>query len=259
MVEDFLGKGWCRFDHDAAVVNWVRHAGRAADHALKDPALAHWYDCENTWFIGVDALANDAKGRIESGPDLMGTQWAQFWVRHFGAVPPLHRGQLSAIWPGYPRPRTGEGPAAFRYRQKRFAAHVDGLLAVGETRQRMIREPHAFVVGMPLNDMPEDAAPLVLWEGSHVIMRRAFENALRQHDPRDWPNVDLTEPYKAARREVFETCPEIRVHARVGEAYLMHRHMLHGMAGWETGQGVRKVAYFRPEFPGGVTDWLTWP
>ena len=78
---------------------------------------------------------------------------------------------------GYPKPRKGESESAFRYRLNRDAAHVDGLLPVGAHRQRMLKEPHAYVLGLPLNESAAGASPLVVWEGSHVIMAEVFLTA----------------------------------------------------------------------------------
>ena len=101
---------------------------------------------------------------------------------------------------------------------------------------------------------------MVLWEGSHKILRAAFERALDGH-PRDALHlVDITDIYQAARREVFDTCPRIELPAKPGEAYLLHRHCLHGVAPWgesaSAGPDGRMIAYFRPECAGGVAEWI---
>ena len=54
---------------------------------------------------------------------------------------PYHKAQLSVIFPGYPKPRTGDSEAAFEYRRKRDAAHVDGLLPIGVEKTYLV-EPH---------------------------------------------------------------------------------------------------------------------
>jgi hypothetical protein len=170
-----------------------------------------------------------------------------------------HRAQLSTLRPGYPRPWPGESEAAFRFRLNRDAAHVDGLLPIGPDRRRMLREPHAFILGLPLTEADPDAAPLVVWEGSHLIVQRALAAALRPHPPRAWDGVDLTEAYHAARREAFATCRRLPLPARPGEALLLHRMILHGMAPWAEGAEAdplgRVIAYFRPELPS-LTEWL---
>ena len=148
---------------------------------------------------------------------------------------PLHRAQVSVIYPGYPRPRRGESEAAFRYRLNRDAAHVDGLLGVGDAKRRMLKERHAYILGLPLTACSAEASPLTVWEGSHNVMRAAFEAALRGVPEPEWENVDLTELYQQTRREVFETCPRVLVPAQPGEAYLVHRLALHGVAPWGAG------------------------
>ena len=124
MVAAYEAQGWARFPYDPALARWVSAALPFAQAALVDPAMAQWHVCEGTWFVGVDALPNDKDGAVgESGP-LQGAV-RDFLNTHYGAIPPLHQAQVSVTWPGYPRPRDGESEAAFRYRQKRDAAHVD--------------------------------------------------------------------------------------------------------------------------------------
>lgn len=261
MVEEFLRRGWLRFPYDPVLSGWVDHVLPAARHAVTDPAHAQWLDCEGTWFIGVDALDNDETGRVGDGPALAG-QAVEFITRHLGMLP-LHRGQVSVTYPGYPRPRRGEGEAAFRYRLNRGAAHVDGLKPEGPDRRRHVDEPHGWILGLPLTEAPPEAAPLILWEGSHLILGPALARAMAGHPPEEWHRVDVTEAYQSARREVFETCPRIALHARPGEAYLLHRHCLHGVAPWaenvDAGPDGRMIVYFRPELPGGVREWIKHP
>ncbi|UWR43562.1 hypothetical protein [Phaeobacter inhibens] len=250
----FLTKGWCDFPANAETLAWARHAHHAGIQALQDPANADWLQCEGTWFIGVDALPNDARGQLPAGPELAGPA-IDFITAHLGGLPDLHRAQVSSVFPGYPRPRPGEGEAALRYRIKRDAAHVDGVKMFGDARRRRVEEPHAFVLGLPLNESSPDASPLVIWEGSHVIMRRAFAAAFDGIPPGQWGEVDVTDAYTNARKEVFETCPRVTVSAKPGEAYLMHRLCLHGVAPWAEGARApeegRMIAYFRPE----MADW----
>ncbi|WP_166416097.1 phytanoyl-CoA dioxygenase family protein [Cochlodiniinecator piscidefendens] len=253
-------KGWQHFSYDAKIAEWVTAAKPAALESRHKPeVIQEWLDCEGTWFIGVDALDNDPVGAIDGSDPLCGGVM-DFLQSEIGDIPRLHKAQVSIIYPGYPRPRSVENEVGFRYRLNRDAAHVDGILPVGEKRQRMIKEPHAFVLGLPLNDCNEHASPMVVWEGSHHIMQRAFVTALAPHAPETWDNVDLTETYQAARREVFETCPRVVVTAKPGEAYVMHRHTLHGVAPWGAGaiapEEGRMIAYFRPEFDEGVARWI---
>ncbi|SDC93771.1 hypothetical protein [Ruegeria marina] len=261
MVEEFLSRGWVRFPFDPVLAEWVAHALPAARRAVADPAFAHWLDCEGTWFVGVDALDNDSAGRVGDGPPLAG-QAMNFIARHLRALP-LHKAQVSVTYSGYPRPRRGEGEAGFRYRLNRGAAHVDGLKPSGPDRRRHLDEPHAWILGLPLTAADAGAAPMILWEGSHRILGPALARALEGYPPEDWHQVDVTDAYQAARREVFETCPMLRLHAVPGEAYLLHRHCLHGVAPWaldaQAGPDGRMIAYFRPLMPGGVPVWIEAP
>jgi hypothetical protein len=85
---------------------------------------------------------------------------------------PLHPAQLSVIRPGYPQPSPEETPAAFAYRRDRDAAHLDGLLPIGPEKRRMVKEPHGWILGLPLNETT--ASPLTIWEGSHEVIRAAL-------------------------------------------------------------------------------------
>lgn len=257
-MSDFHENGWVRFPFDPALAEWVGHALPAARASVSDPAHAQWMDCEGTWFIGVDALDNDPQGRVGQSGVLSG-QAMDFITEQYGELP-LHKGQVSVTYPGYPRPRQGESTSAGQYRLKRDAAHVDGLRPAGPERRRRVDEPHAWILGIPLNDASIDAAPMVLWEGSHKILRAAFRRALDGHPRDSLHQVDITEVYQATRREVFDTCPRIELPAKPGEAYLLHRHCLHGVAPWganaSAGPDERMIAYFRPECAGGVAEWI---
>ncbi len=250
------GAGWARFPADRESLAWARAARVAADRAIADPANAHWLQCEGTWFVGVNILDTMPAGNIGdvplAGPALTALRAAGLWPAAWD------RAQVSVIHPGYPRPRAGESAAGFRYRRDRDAAHVDGLMAMGPERRRMMREFHGFILGLPLSEADHGAAPLVVWEGSQQIMARAFRAALAGRKPEDWPEIDLTEIYQEARREAFACCPRVPIHACPGEAYLLHRFALHGVAPWADGakseRAGRMIAYFRPEIA--AKEWL---
>ena len=262
MVAGLAETGWAIFPPEPGVLDWARAARHAALDRMADPARRKaGLVCEGTWFVGLDCLPNDAEGRV-AGVSLAGA--ARRAADAIAGPVPLHQGQVSVVYPGYPRPRDGEGEAAFRYRLRRDAAHVDGLLPVGPERRRMLHERHAYILGLPLTEADSGASPLMVWEGSHHLMRRAFATALSDIDPRDWANVDLTEPYHAARRDAFETCRRVPLTAPPGAAVLVHRMALHGVAAWAAGATAppegRMIAYFRPEFPDETrSDWLTAP
>jgi hypothetical protein len=258
---EFLQHGFLTFPAEPAVSLWAAAARPLAQASARDPAQAHWLRCGGTWFVGVDALPNDADGRAGSGPALGGAAVA-FIREALGLSLPLHRAQVSVCYPGYPKPSPEEGEAAFSFRLRRDAAHVDGLLAEGPEKRRYLREPHAYVLGLALNEQSTHAAPLTVWEGSHLVMREMFAAAFGNHAPEDWTGIDVTAAYQEARRTVFATCRRIELPSSPGEAVLLHRHILHGVAPWGDGATAspegRMIAYFRPEFPA-IADWLAAP
>ena len=257
-MADLLQDGWQSFPGDPALLDWVAAALPRARAAVADPAQrAAGLVCEGTWFVGVDALDNDIDGSV-GGVPLCGAA-RDLADAQFGPLP-LHRAQVSVIWPGYPRPRDGESEAAFRFRQRRDGAHLDGLLPEGPDRRRFFREPHAWILGLPLNSCGAGASPLVVWRGSHHILRRALLRACDGHPPEVWGDLDLTEAYTAARAEIFTTCERVELQAAPGQAYLLHRLVLHGVAPWAEGAVApadgRMVSYFRPLLRGGAAQSL---
>ena len=244
----FTTKGWRLFSYDPAIAAWAQAALRQAKAVVAQPEMRKkWLQCQGTWFVGVDALASDGQGAL-GGVSLAGE--VIDWLSEMDYLP-FHPAQLSVIYPGYPKPRIGDTEAGFRYRKNRDAAHVDGLLAVGPKRRRMLKEPHAFILGLPLNSCSPAASPMVVWEGSHLIMAEVFQKAFAGIDAASWAEVDVTAVYQAARRQVFERCKRVLVHAAPGEAYVVHRLALHGVAPWQSGADApeegRMIAYFRPE------------
>ncbi len=243
-------RGWQRLGPTAGIKAWADAAlplAQAALAATSDPLR-----CGGTWAVGLDLLPNDDTGRV-GGVDL---PWADLGLGR----EPLHRAQLSTIHPNYPQPSAEESATAYAFRLNRDAAHLDGLLPIGPDRQRMVKEPHAWILGLPLN--LSDASPLVVWEGSHLILQAALREALAPHKPETWGDVDVTQAYTAARRRIFDTCRRIPLQVRPGEATLLHRLTLHGVAPWEAGVTAppegRIIAYFRP-LMGSVQDWLLNP
>lgn len=256
----FFDRGWARFPFDPEIAAWARAARTPALETLADPGLrAQWLRCGGTWFAGVNALANGPDGgwATRGVPPLRGDV-VRFIAEHLGMSSiRWDRAQISICFPGYPQPWEGESPAAFDYRLRRDAAHVDGLRRDTDRRRRP-GETHGFILGVPLVSAPAKAAPLVVYEGSHEVMRAALSERLAGVDPQSWPEEDVTETYVAARRRCFAGCPRVAVSANPGEAYLVHRLCLHGIAPWAAGIGgdMRAIAYFRPDsFPGRDPGW----
>lgn len=249
MVTGLDTVGWLRAGPDPRIAAWAAAAlpvARAAVASSDEP-----WRCGGTWFVGVDALPNGPDGRM-GDTDF---PWAALPL----APVPLHRAQLSTVRPGYPQPSAEEDDAAYGFRLRRDAAHLDGLLPVGPQRQRMVKEPHGWILGLPLNAYGPGAAPLVVWEGSHRIMCRALAAAVAGHPPEGWGDLDVTEAYKAARAEVFRLCRRVELPSLPGQAVLLHRHLIHGVAPWAEGtvapEEGRMVAYFRPLL-GSVAEWM---
>lgn len=235
----FARDGYVVLGVDARVAAWA-----AAAHAVVGRRAVTDLRHGGTWSVGVDALPNAADGSI-AGVPLRGP-----WEALLPRPAAWHRAQVSIVYPGYPRRDPDESLAAHSYRLRRDAAHVDGLLPEGPERRRFLREPHEFVLGLPLNAVA--AAPLVVWPGSVAVMRAAFAQAFAGIAPQDWAQVDVTEAYQQARKQVFATCPRVEVAMQPGQAVVVHRHLLHGVAPWGAAPPVtegRMVAYFRPMFP----------
>lgn len=257
-VQHLSEHGWCMFEQDPRLLSWLKHATPAALATAQDPALrAQWLRHGGTWFAGVNVLRNDETGAVAGSGPLAGDA-ITFVEAQFGPQV-WDQAQISVVYPGYPRQDTGESDAAHGYRKRRDAAHVDGLLPVGPDRRRHLHEPHGFVLGLPMTRTGEGASPLTVWNGSHKKMQAAFRQRLAKVAPGDWADEDLTETYHVARRDCFATCDRIELPAQPGEAYLVHRLALHGVAAWKDNAKApasgRVVAYFRPELQQ-IEDWL---
>lgn len=238
--------GWQLIDHHPSIAAWA-----SAAHTLALKTLASSTEpwrCGGTWLVGVDALPSDAIGAVPG---------AAFPWDALPLIPePLHPAQLSVIKPGYPQPSSTESEPAFKYRLNRDAAHLDGLIAQ-PNGARMMQEPHHWILGLPLNQ--SDASPLVVWDSSHEILRAALSRALANIPPENWGSTDLNPAYQAARRDIFATCTRRLLPAIPGQATLLHRLTLHGVAPWAQGATAptegRIIAYFRPQMQS-VQDWL---
>lgn len=225
------------FPHDPAVARWAEAAQRLARDVL---AQGGDFRHGRTWFVGVDALPNAPDGSVDGVP------LAGAWRAYVDPPAQWHPAQLSVVFPGYPQQDTDESDTAHRFRRNRDAAHVDGLLPEGPQRRRHLREPHGFILGLPLDEV--DASPLVVWRGSHQIMRAAFRKAFAGLPPKTWGDVDVTDVYQSTRRIVFDTCERVEVLGAPGQAIILDRHLVHGVAPWasEAPGQMRMMAYFRP-------------
>lgn len=244
--------GWLRIGPDPAIAAWAGAALPLARRLL-DSTDQPWR-AGGTWFVGVDALPNGPGGAIGDTP----FPWS--------ALPldpvPLHPAQLSTVRPGYPQPSPEDSAARFAFCRDRDSAHLDGILPVGPDRRRMIREPHAWILGLPLNDCSPDASPLVVWDGSPQPMQAALAARLADFPSDTWADVDVTHSYQSARRQILATHQRRELAVRPGEATLLHRHCLHGVAPWKPTASAppegRIIAYFRPCLAS-VTDWINRP
>ncbi len=260
-TDHFYKISWGRFPFDPILKRWVDQALPLARAAVVAKENAQWLRCGGTWFVGVNALTNDPTGKV-GDRDLAGD--AIEFV-HQNIVPPgfeWDAAQISVCYPGYPQPGESESSAALRFRLERDSAHVDGLLPEGGQRQRHLREYHGFILGIPLVDFNEDASPFVVWEGSHEIIRAAFTQRFKGLGVDKWGDEDITEIYQQTRKQVFDSCKRVELHANPGEAFIVHRLAVHGVAPWQdgavAGKDGRMICYFRPE-TGGPQTWLEAP
>ncbi|MEL6840525.1 MAG: hypothetical protein AAFP85_14630 [Pseudomonadota bacterium] len=245
IAHDLHRDGFAVLPFDAAVAAWADAARVAALRVLSENTERRH---GGTWFVGVDALPNAEDGSIGDVP------LAGAWRHHVTTPRVWHRAQLSVVFPGYPQQDPDESDTAYRFRRDRDAAHIDGLLPEGPSKRRHLREPHGFILGVPLNDV--SASPLVVWPGSHHLIHTAFARAFASCHPDTWPDQDVTEIYQDVRRLVFAECRRVAVRAQPGEAIVLHRHLVHGVAPWgdSNERRPRMVAYFRPLVP--FADWL---
>ena len=108
-----------------------------------------------------------------------------------------------------------------------------------------------FILGLPINEYTHDESPPVVWEGSHNIVQQTFHNLLSEHPSDSWCDIDVTKTYQSMRKTIFKTCKRREILAKPGEAYVIHRLSLHGVAPWKASASSksnnRMICYFRPE------------
>ncbi len=231
-------------------LRWADAAASYADTILSDPRTLAQQDLRHgkTWMVGLDAIPNLADGSLNGVP-LKGP-----WKNHVPAQLPLHRAQLSVVFPGYPQQDNTQSAANHRFRVNRSAAHMDGLIPEGPNNQRYARELHAYILGIALNTNPD--SPTVYWPGSHLILHKAIQEACRNKPLQE---TNLTETYHTARKLIFDTCDCVPVPTIKGGSVLLHRFTLHGTAKWTSNNKAhRAIAFFRPEVADPAT-WLTDP
>ena len=257
-LHSYRRRGWVLFDADPAMERWASACRPLAEAVMRDPARADQWRCDGTWFAGVNVLMNDADGAMpRHGLPALSGRAVDFVGEALGFGELVwDRAQISIVMPGYPRRGEEETEAAARYRRNRCAAHVDGLVRSMPERRRRIAETHGFLLGIPL-DHARDGG-LVVWEGSHEVMRAAFREALRGVPGAEWRDRDVTDAYVAARRICFERCRTAVLAPGPGAAYVVHPLALHGVAPWASEAAEpRTVAYFRPDTLGGdIARWL---
>nr|WP_184009144.1 hypothetical protein [Rubricella aquisinus] len=253
-----MSRGWELIPTDPGIEAWVASVRPVAVQILSDPTQqSRWLRHGETWFAGVNILQNDAHGRLNGVP-LTGKAVTTA-TDLYGPVS-WDRGQLSVTYPGYPKQDAGESDAAHRFRRSRDATHLDGLLPEGPNRRRHLREYHAFILGLPLDEVTHGNSPLTVYEGSHEVMRRALRTAFHATPPDRWGDIDLTDVYTTTRRRVFSDCSRVEITVTPGQAILMHRLSLHGVAPWRDSPAPRRaIAYFRPEGQLDPQSWLEAP
>lgn len=262
LATHFFDRGWCRFEQDPLLLDWIRAALEAARATLADPRHARWHRYQDTWFAGVNALPNDRDGAVAGSGPLRGMA-VEFIADQLGLAGfAWDRAQVSVCYPDYPQPAANESEGKARYRRERDAAHLDGLLPEGPGRRRHLREHHGFILGIPMVEFDADASPFVVWEGSHEVIRETFSRCFADLAPERWGDEDVTEVYHRVREDIFKRCNRVEIHAIPGQAYLAHRLSLHGMAPWSDDAGAgpdgRMICYFRPN-TFGPYDWLHQP
>ena len=257
--KQFFDRGWCRFKVDSHIRRWVDACLPLARVTVLEDKHAQWLRCGGTWFAGVNVLPNNADSSLPGGPMLSGEV-----IDFIDHVLQQHnfdwdKAQLSVCYPGYPQPMACESEAAFRFRRDRDAAHVDGLLREGPHKRRHLREHHGFILGLPMVEFDDSASPLVVWEGSHELVRSAMMARFEGLSSDQWGDEDITEAYHEVRYRIFDECNRVKITAKPGETYLLHRLALHGISPWSDGVTAgpdgRMICYFRPEI-GGADRWL---
>ena len=142
---------------------------------------------------------------------------------------------------------------------------------MGSNKRRFAKEYHAFILGFPIMNNYPDCAPLVVWEGSHIIFRNFFKEIYEGISSNKISNIDITDLYNECRKKVFSNCEVKKIIPQFNQPFLLDRHLLHGIAEWKeykndksklTNNKVlnrlsdgRIIVYFRPIFTNPY-DWI---
>ncbi len=241
---------WAVCEPDKRMLTWIRNAKNTAQQKLKvDGFDKTQLRCGGTWFVGANFLDNDSFGTLNK-VRLEGMAIEAILERYGRLFCEWDRAQISICYPGYPKPSKQETAAAFSFRKNSFGAHVDGILPIGNPKRRYAKEYHAFIFGIPLEDYNQFAAPVVVWEGSHRIIRTFLSRVLLQNGVEKWKNLDITQIYAEARKEALSKCKKKIIHVPLGGCYVLHRLAVHGIMPWKkrgnSEAESRMVAYFRP-------------
>ena len=263
LSQDLAQHGWHRLPPTASLLAWSKAHLASAQACMSNPKNKHWWRYQNTWFAGVNVLENDAAGAVGDKPSLPQDLLQELANYCLAETNTLDQGQVSALYPGYPQVDLQQSEAANHFRQQHYAAHLDGLVPLGPTRRRFLTEQHSFILGISLTEHPANAAPLMVWPNSHQRIQAWLKSTLEDKSPTSWDQLDLTDEYQQLRKQILDDTEPHALHLAKGEAYVVHRHLLHGMGHWPTDladplQQGRIIAYFRPCWHQ-PKDWLTAP
>ena len=242
--------GWAVLDPDKEMYEWIDQAKKISQQKLdKNYFIKKQLRCGGTWFVGANFLKNDSHGKL-NGVSLKGKAVRSIVDRYGKLFSEWDQAQVSICYRGYPQPSKSETLASFNYRKNYFGAHLDGIIPIGQPKRRYAQQYHTFIFGIPLVNFNAFAAPLVVWEGSHQIMRDAISRRLLKSSVKLWKDLDITEIYQEARKEVFLKCEQKKIVVPLGGTYILHRQVLHGVMPWgkhgRSDEKGRMIAYFRP-------------
>ena len=250
-LQQFVQQGWTQLPVSAELTAWQEQTLPTAIACMQAPEFQQWWRYQDTWFVGVNALPNDASGALANGPTLP-AKLLHLLANYVGCASlELDQAQISACMPGYPKTSTDESIASFAFRTQHYAAHLDGLRPLGPQRQRHLTEQHSFILGIPLSSHLPEAGPVMVWPGSHKLVQSWLQSELSHLPAEQWQEQDLTKSYQSVRKHILETIEPVPIHVPQGGAYLIHRHTIHGQGLWpenvdNVGKQGRIIAYFRP-------------